>query len=52
MLNCGGGIIRRGGYFSKYSKSGGVAIKWPTGKIAITLKKVEELVIPPDGVKQ
>ena len=26
------------------------AIKGPTGKIAITLKEVEEFMIPPDGV--
>ena len=27
-------------------------IEWPTGKIATTLKEVEELVIPPESVKR
>ena len=31
--------------------SGGVGTTRPTGKIATTLKEVEELMIPPDGVK-
>ena len=35
-----------------FVKWGGVLIKLPTGKIAITLKQVEELMIPPDAVKQ
>ena len=26
-----------------------MVIKWPTGKIAVTLKEVEELMIEPDG---
>ena len=29
-----------------------MAIKLPTGKIATTLKEVEELMIPPDGVNR
>ena len=29
-----------------------MVIKRPTGKIATTLKEVEELMIPPDGVKR
>ena len=29
-----------------------MVIKWPTRKIATTLKEVEELTITPDGVKQ
>ena len=41
-----------GGYFSRFSESGGVVIKWPTRKITTTVKEVEELVIPPDGVKR
>ena len=27
-------------------------MKWPTGKVATTLKEVEEFMIPPDGVKR
>ena len=50
-LIVGGGISRRGGYFSRFSLSGGVVIKCPTGKIAVTLKEVEQLMIPPDGVE-
>ena len=41
-----------GGHFSKFSQSGGVLIKWPTRKITIILKEVEELMIPPDAVTQ
>ena len=29
-----------------------MVIKWPTVKIATILKEEEELMIPPDGVKQ
>ena len=29
-----------------------MAIKGPTGKIATTLKEVNKLMIPPDGVKR
>ena len=29
-----------------------MVIKFPTGKIATAFKEVEELMIPPDGVKQ
>ena len=29
-----------------------MVIKQPTGKIATTLKEVQKLTIPPDGVKQ
>jgi len=29
-----------------------VFIEWPTGKIATTLKEVEELVIPPESVER
>ena len=27
-------------------------IKWPTWKVTTALKEVEELMIPPDGVKR
>ena len=27
-------------------------MKWPSGKIATTLKKVDELMIPPDGIRR
>ena len=40
-----------GGYFSGLSLSEGVIIKLLTGKIATTLKEVEDLMIPPDGAK-
>ena len=40
-----------GGYFSGFSLSEGVIITLLTGKIATTLKEVEDLMIPPDGAK-
>ena len=49
MLNHGEVELAGGGYFPRFSLSGGVVIKRPTRKIPITLKEVEELVTPPDG---
>ena len=46
------GISRDGGCFSRYSLSGALVIKWPTGKIIATPEEVEELMIPPYGVKR
>ena len=43
--------LAMGWKFSRSSVSGGVVIKLPTRKIAVTLKEVEELTIPLDGVK-
>ena len=37
--------------FLDFHRVGWVVIELPPGKIATTLKEVEESVIPPDGVK-
>ena len=49
-LIVGGSDLAGAGYFSRLSESGGVIIKWPTGKIATTLKEVEELMMSSDGL--